>query len=97
MHPLLGRKACIGMKIVSYLDNDAINPPVTAARKETVYVVNPDPDSVEAIKRKYPTVFAEGVGCLEGKYHIKIDPNIDPVQHTPLRVPIAMREQLKSS
>ena len=36
MRPLLGRKACIGMKIVSYLDNDAINPPVTAARKETV-------------------------------------------------------------
>ena len=97
MRPLLGRKACIGMKIVSYLDNDAINPPVTAARKETVYVVNPDPDSVEAIKRKYPTVFAEGVGCLEGKYHIKIDPNIDPVQHTPRRVPIAMREQLKST
>lgn len=59
MRPLMRWKACIGMKIVSYLDNDAMNPPTTTARKETVFVVNPDP--VEALKQKYSTVFAEGI------------------------------------
>ena len=37
---LLGRKACFGMKIVSYLDNDEINPLKPATRKETVYTLN---------------------------------------------------------
>jgi len=29
IRPLLGRKACLGIKIVSYLDNDKINKPNT--------------------------------------------------------------------
>lgn len=34
---------------------------------------------------------------MKGKYHIKIDPSVEPVQHTPWRVPVAIREQLKST
>lgn len=51
MRPLLGRKACIGMKIVTYLDNDDLNPPAPSVRKETVFVVNPD-DLLETLKQK---------------------------------------------
>lgn len=31
--PLLGRKACLGMKIVAYLDNDELNKPSTGTSK----------------------------------------------------------------
>ena len=36
--PLLGRKACLGMKIVSYLDNDELNKPETGGAP--VYVID---------------------------------------------------------
>ena len=29
IRPLLGRKACVGMKIIAYLDNDSMNSPDT--------------------------------------------------------------------
>ena len=38
VRPLLGRKACLGMKIVSYLDNDQLNQPSTG--ESTVYKVD---------------------------------------------------------
>ena len=37
----------------------------------------------------------EGLGCLEGDYHIEVDPTVSPVQHVPRWVPVAMKEQLK--
>ena len=38
IRPLLGRKACLGMKIVSYLDNDQLSQPSTG--ESTVYKVD---------------------------------------------------------
>ena len=84
IRPLLGRKACVGMNIVSYLDNDAINLPAPATTKHTVYTVGTTPEPVETLKKRYPTVFTDGVGCLEGKYHIRLNPTIEPVQHAPI-------------
>jgi hypothetical protein len=37
VRPLLGKKACVGMKIVSYLDNDHLNQPNTGNSR--VYTV----------------------------------------------------------
>ena len=42
-------------------------------------------------------MFGDGVGLLEGKYHIRINTGVDPVQHAPQRVPVAIREQLRST
>ena len=43
-----------------------------------------------------PDVF-EGVGCLEGKYHIVLDETIQRlVLHTPRKVPIALKPLLKA-
>ena len=41
----------------------------------------------------YDDVF-EGLGCLLGEYHIEIDTKI-PVQHSPQRAPVALKEKLK--
>ena len=43
---------------------------------------------------QYRDVF-EGLGCLEGEYHIELDPKITLLQQAPRRVPVALKEQLK--
>ena len=98
IRPLLGRKACLGMKIVAYLDNDQINKPT--AQNAEVYAVNNQNSSLltkEQLIKKYPSVFSDGVGLLEGEYHIRLDPQATPVQHAPRRVPVAHRESLQKS
>ena len=96
IRPLLVRKACLGMKIVSYLDNDELNKPDTS--DTAVYILDgPSPVSKEQLIKKHPKVFSEGVGQLEGEYHIRLDPMIDPVQHAPRRVPVALRDCLKET
>ena len=38
----------------------------------------------------------EGLGCLPGEYHLEVDPNITPVKHTPRRVAIPLKAELKA-
>ena len=59
--PLLGRKACLGMKIVSYLDNDALNKPETG--NVPVYMISETgPITREELIKQYPMVFGDGDG-----------------------------------
>ena len=44
----------------------------------------------EKIMERYADVF-QGLGCLDGDYHIKIDPAVSPVVHPPRRVPFALK------
>jgi hypothetical protein len=48
----------------------------------------------EDIIEQYKEVF-EGSGRLPGKYHIEVDDTVKPVQHTPRRVPIPLKEKLR--
>ena len=94
IRPLLGRKACVGMKIVSYLDNDQLNKPNTG--NSPVYAVEePGLSTIKQLINSYPTVFDKGVGLLEGQYHIRLDPSVTPVQHPPRRVPVPLRDVLQ--
>ncbi len=84
VRPLLGRKACVGMNIVKYIDNDEINKPLTG--NANVYVLN-DNQTVtkDTLLKKFPDVFDEEVGMMEGEHKIRIDKGVDPVQHAPRR------------
>ena len=94
IHPLLGRKACIEMKIISYLYNDQLNQPQTGGAP--VYAVEGvGLLSVQQLSEMYPTVFGSGVGRLEGQYHIKVDNMILAVQHAPRQM--ALRELLQKT
>ena len=96
IRPILGRKACLGLKIVAYLDNDQLNKPDTSGA--AIYAVEtPSPMSTEQFIKKHPKVFSDGVGLLEGNYHIRLDTSIDPVQHSPRRVPVPLRAHLKAT
>ena len=94
--PLLGRKACLGMKIITYLDNDEIRKPVTGGAP--VYALETGgPVTIEQLVKEHPAVFEPGVGHLEGKYHIVLDERVPPVQHPPRRVPVPLRQTLKDT
>ena len=95
IRPLLDHKACLGMKIVAYLDNDQLNKPSTKGAE--VYAVGDNKGAKEQFIQKYPSVFADEVGLLEGEYRICLDPQAEPVQHAPRRVPVAHREALREA
>ena len=70
IRPLLGRKACIGMNIVTYLDNDQLNKPNTGDSEVYVVSTKGGPMTKEQLFKKFPKVFSPGVGSLKGEYHI---------------------------
>ena len=49
---------------------------------------------INSIEQDFPEIF-EGLGCLPGTYHIKIDPNATPVVQPPRRVLITMKDKVK--
>ena len=51
----------------------------------------------EAANHITPKGFCQGVGKLEGQYHICLNKDVIPVQHSPLRVPVALRDRLKET
>ena len=94
--PLLGRKACLGMKLVSYLDNDELNKPET--KGTAVFTLEVQRYALkEQLINQHPMVFSENVGQLEGEYHIRLNTSIEPIQHALRRVPVAIRDQLKET
>ena len=42
-------------------------------------------------------MFSDGVGLLQGHYHIRLDSNAVPVHHAPRRVPVPLRARLKET
>ena len=93
IRPLLGRKACIGMKIVSYLNNK-LNKPNTGDAPVSLLDM-PIPVSTQQLVEKYPTVLSEGVGLLEAQYHFRLDDSIHQVQHAPRCILVSLGEALK--
>ena len=98
VRPILGRKACLGMKIIKYLDNDQLNHPQTSDG----YVYAHDAPTVPVLSayqlvKKFPRVFGDGVGKLPGEYHMELDETVKPVQHPPRRVPVAISERLQEA
>ena len=61
IRPILGRRACIGMHLIEYHDNDALNKPETST--VPVYSVNNAPIAItkESLITRFPNVFEDGV------------------------------------
>ena len=47
------------------------------------------------IFKEYKDVF-QGLGCLPGEYHLEMDPDAQPVKHTPRRIAIPLKAELKA-
>ncbi|KAL6471870.1 hypothetical protein MHYP_G00205200 [Metynnis hypsauchen] len=88
--PLLGNKAVQAMDLVRIQRENilAIDDIVTVAGDDK------EPWDMSHIQREYYDVF-EGDGCLEGTYHIEVDPSIRPVQLPKCRIPVSLMSPLK--
>ena len=97
-HSILGSKACKDLVLIEIKDSDAIYPlPTKSVSKVHVHAVSVSDGNLtkEAVKKQYPTVFQDKVGYI-GDYTIKVDANVKPVQHAPRRVPVALRNKLRT-
>ena len=97
IRPILGIKSCLAMNIIQYKDNDLLNKPETGG--SSVYAIEdqPSPVTKEELMLKFPDVFGEGLGQLDGQYKIRLDETVPPVQHVPCRIAMALRPQLKDT
>ena len=98
VRPILGRKACLGMKIIKYLDNDQLNHPQTSDGDMYAHDAPTEPVlSADQLVKKFPRVFGDGVAKLPGEYYMELDETVKPVQHPPRLVPVAIREHLQET
>ena len=94
--PLLSAESCQTLQFLKVLVNDSLNHRVDAVTQDfklATPVPKPEFNSTDILK-EYADVF-EGLGLLEGSYHIEIDPAVKPVVHPPWRVPVTLKEPLK--
>ena len=81
--PILGKDACVGMGLVKILDCDSIN------------MVKEASILGDSVLKQYADVF-DGLGELPGEYTLRLHPDIAPVVHPPRKLPVALREIVKT-
>jgi hypothetical protein len=85
--PLLGNHSLQTMELMNW-------------NKENILCVKhhiPAPVTKKQLFTDYSDVFVfEGVGRLEGQYHLVFDDNAQPVVHAPRKVPVALKPLLKA-
>ena len=87
LKPLLSAETCKKLQFLQVLVNDnhaihtVVHDNITASASSDVF-------------QEYSDVF-EDIGCLEGSYHIEIDPTVKPVIYPPRRVPVTLKDPLK--
>ena len=83
------------MGVVEIKDSDAIRRPDTGGGQ--VFSVGDVMSSSRSLTKEqvtemFPDVFHEGLGLLEGEYHIRLSDSAKPVQHAPRRGQVALRQ-----
>ena len=78
---------------------------ITVHEEHFVSVLPPQKKSREDIRstatadelvRRYPEVFAKGLGTLPGTVHLRVDENAEPSVTPSRRIPTALREKFKA-
>ena len=96
----LGKSASEGMGVVEIKASDAIwRPHTSGGRVFSVENVmsSSKPLTKEQVIEMFPDVFDEGLGLLEGEYHIRLNDSTKPVQHAPPRGQLALRNKIKET
>ena len=85
------------MHLIKVLDSDDVNRPVAGDRRVFAGTEAGQPLTKEQLVKNFPSVFADVIGKLDGKHHIRLDPSVNNVQHVPRRVQVALRSKLQST
>ena len=96
VYPVLGRKACVGMKLIQVLDSDYVSRTNTDGHSVFAMVQHIKPLTKNRLEEQFPTVFAGGIGKLDSEHYIRLDPRVDPVQHAPRQMQVALKPSYKS-
>ena len=78
------------MNLVKILDADINVTHNDSERTDVPSIVKGDP-----VLSEFTDVFS-GIGCLDGNYSIRVDESFSPVVHPPRKVPVPLREALKT-
>ncbi|XP_065565957.1 uncharacterized protein LOC136030839 [Artemia franciscana] len=82
--------------LTSYCDGKLKNSSVSLGLIKFLNEVSKKPNqTVDRILSEYEDVF-QGIGKLEGEYHIHLKENCQPTVQPPKRIPISMQDQFKA-
>ncbi|XP_064629293.1 uncharacterized protein K02A2.6-like [Lineus longissimus] len=84
--PILGAQSALGMKLIKINKDNIMQ--MSTQNGEI-------PEEVQEILDKYKDVF-EGEGHLEHKLHLEVDPAVKPVKLPVRKLPLSVRDKLKS-
>ena len=86
--PLLSAETCQRLNLLQVTSSQVIH------SLEASQALNAStPNTTEGLISYYDDVF-DGLGCLPGKLHLKVDPSVRPVQQLPRRIPIPIKDRV---
>lgn len=80
--PILGKTVCEGMGVVEIKDSDAIRQPDTSGGEifsVQAAIYGSKILTKDQVVTLFLDVFDDGIGALEGEYHIKLNDSVKPV------------------
>ena len=80
--PILSKQTMLDMNLIKILDSDG-DPHINGLKT-----------GVEPLLKEYKDVF-QGLGKLDGQYHIVMNESIKPIVHPPRRLPVAMTDKVQ--
>ena len=89
---IIGLPTSLELNLVSLNCSIQTNPVPKVKSTTPALKLIKDKDSLTAL---YPECF-NGIGKFQGQYHITIDPSVPPVIHAQRRVPLSLRENIKT-
>ncbi|KAK3101540.1 hypothetical protein FSP39_004320 [Pinctada imbricata] len=71
---------------------------------QRIHAIKSDTCSTEPVLQSLSDIYPDsdysdlfqGLGCLPGKYSIKLDPNVTPVIHPPRKIPISLMDKVRN-
>ena len=88
------------MGVVEIRESDAIRRPDTSGCQgfsvEDV-ISSSRPLTKEQVIEMFPDIFDQGLGLLEGEYHIRLNDPTKTVQHAPRRGQVALRNNIRET
>lgn len=90
---LLGARTAQQMELITVHEDHFVSvlPPQKKSREDIRSTATAD-----ELVRRYPEVFAKGLGTLPGTVHLRVDENAEPSVTPSRRIPTALREKFKA-
>ena len=92
--PLISASSSLALNLVNLkVNNDRVNDDIHDI-KTTKRKANADLLSNKEKLKKYGDAF-DTFGFVPGKLHLEVEKSIQPLQHVPRTIPVAMKEEIK--